>query len=173
MVHQLMWLSFEYRTAVFRWIRCSVFRWLLYSNLICLWLKQTSYLFKQGAVRLKRVKVVALLLEYGAEISPENKAEFSVQHPRAVLVPRNDKCLTRDLPLLSRFLVENSKKSRVVSGSRKLLAELDLSRMILNKLLGILSRACHILLLCISTLWCLKIFRTFCGYYLIKYLGRH
>ena len=97
-------------------------------------------MFKQGAVRLRRVDAVALLLEYGAEISLENKAEFAVQHPTAVLVPRNDKCLTRDLPLLSRFLVENSRKSRFQEGSRKLLSELDLST-ILNKLLGILSWA--------------------------------
>ena len=113
--------------------------------------QQTYYFFEQGAVRLKRVNAVTLLLENGAEISPENKAKFAVQHPKAILVPKNDKYLTQDLPLLARFLIENCKKARVASGSRKMRAELNLST-ILSKLLGILSWACHILILCIPTL---------------------
>ena len=56
--------------------------------------------FDQGAARLEPVNAVRLLLEHGAEISPEDEAEFAVQHPKAVLIPRDEKCLTHDLPLL-------------------------------------------------------------------------
>ena len=72
--------------------------------------------FDQGAARLEQVNAVRLLLEHGAEISKEDKAEFAVQHPKAVLIPRDEKCLTHDLPLLSKFLVEQSKKLSIARG---------------------------------------------------------
>ena len=100
--------------------------------------------FDQGAARLEQVNAVRLLLEHGAEISPEDKAEFAVQHPKAVLIPRDDKCLTHDLPLLSKFLVEQSKKLSIAQGCH---SKISVSKVglvpgtILNKLLEILATA--------------------------------